>query len=540
MLEEDSKLRTDRLADAFTLTPYGPPPHEAPHFCRRMMRDFESPTLHSTLDSAMQMEVEEGIRSYIDRTRERGISNACAILVHAPSREVLAYVGSADYTNREIHGMVDGLQALRSPGSALKPFIYGLALDQGLIHPRSLLNDDPVNFHHYNPENFDGHFHGPIHADEALVRSRNIPAVDLTNRLKRNHFYQLLRNGGVPLTQPPSYYGLALALGGFGISPEQLAQLYAALADDGLPKPLVFSNESNANTTAGKPLLSTPARFLVLHMLRGAGELGIDDRYSKNDPTVAWKTGTSHGFRDAWAAGVRGDYVLIVWLGNFNGRGNNSLIAHQCAVPLMFDLFARLQTPIKPIAPPNELREVKLCAVSGEIPSPWCEQQSRGWFIPGVSPISMCTIHRQILVDTSTGLRVAHDDGRPSLKREIHEFWSPDMLELFRKAGLPRRTPPAPEHGTDTLSGIDPGKDPKITSPLPGRIYQTDGTTPISLQAKTAPGVTQCYWFSGDAFIGSNPSNERLDWHPQPGTYKLRVIDDHGRSHEIPIKVVGN
>lgn len=540
LLEADSKLRTDPLADAFTLSPQGPPPHEAPHFCRRLMRDFDGAALHSTLDSAMQHELEQGILNYLERTRERGISNACAILVHAPSREVLAYVGSADYSNREIHGMVDGVQALRSPGSALKPFIYGLAMDQGLIHPRSLVTDEPVNFHNYNPENFDGHFLGPIHADEALVRSRNIPAVDLSNRVKRDSFYQLLRHGGVPLTQPPSYYGLALALGGFGISPEQLAQLYAALADDGLPKPLVFSKEQKAKTTPGHALLSTPTRFLVLNMLRGSGALGIDDRYSKNDPTVAWKTGTSHGFRDAWAAGVRGNQVLIVWLGNFNGQGNNALVAHQCAVPLMFDLFARLHTPEKPIIPPSELRQVELCAVSGEIPSPWCEQQSRGWFIPGVSPISMCSIHRQILVDGSTGVRVAHDDGRPNLKREIHEFWSPDMLELFRKAGLPRRSPPAPEQGTESLSGTDPGMDPKITSPLPGRTYQTDGSSAISLIAKTAPGVIQCYWFSGDAFIGTSHPNEGLDWQAQTGNHKLRVIDDHGRSHEIPIKVVGH
>ena len=232
-----------------------------------------------------------------------------------------------------------------------------------------------------------------------------------------------------------------------------------------LPKPLVFSSPSPALT--GKPLLSPQARFLVLDMLRGGTDLGPEYGFARNDPQVAWKTGTSHGFRDAWAVGVRGDYVMVVWLGNFNGRGNNALVARRCAAPLLFDLFARLRLPEKSIVPPEGVRQVELCATSGELPGPWCSQRTNGWFIPGISPISLCQLHREILVDESTGKRVAHDDGRLGLRREVHEFWSPDMLDLFRKAGLPRRPPPDPENGTDTLTGQDHGDAPSI--PLAAR-----------------------------------------------------------------------
>lgn len=541
MLEKNSGLRVDPLARDFTLLPSGPPPHEAPHFCRRMMRMTSDTMIRSTLDSRMQRELERGISGYIDRTREQGIVNACAILVHAPSREVLAYVGSSDYENREIHGMVDGLGARRSPGSAVKPFIYGLALDQGLIHPRSLLTDGPMNFRDYNPENFEGQFLGPIHADEALVRSRNIPAVELSNRLKPVGLYEFLKSGGVKLEYPPQHYGLALALGGFGISPEQLAGLYSGLADNGLPQSLVFSQTKKEHLTSlSKPLLSPQARFLVLDVLRGAGELGVDDGFSRSDPTVAFKTGTSHGFRDAWSVGVRGDYVLVVWLGNFNGRGNNALVARKCAVPLMFDLFARLNLPDKSVVLPDGVREVKLCAMSGDLPGPWCKQMSNGKFIPGVSPISMCAIHREILVDGATEKRVARDDGRPGLRREIHEFWPPDMIELFRQAGLPRRTPPEPEHGTDTLMGLDHGKAPRILSPLEGRVYRIDNSSAkfeIPLKANAAPGVMNFYWFSGEAFIGNCAPSESLAWEAPPGDHKLRLLDDHGRSTEISLRV---
>ncbi len=523
LLEEKATLRDDPLAASFTLIPPAPPPHEAPHFCRRVMREG-SGSIKTTLDLEMQHEIEHGIEAHLERTRERGIVNACAILVHAPTREVLAYVGSADYSDLGIHGMVDGLKARRSPGSAVKPFVYGLALDQGLIHPRSLLTDGPMGFHDYNPENFEGEFMGPIHANDALVRSRNLPAVALANRLGDGGLYQLLKNGGVDLPEPAGHYGLALSLGGFGISPVQLAGLYAALADDGLPRPLVFSTASPPANTS--PLLSPQARFLVLDMMRG----GTDDRM------IAWKTGTSHGFRDAWSVGVRGDYVLAVWQGNFSGRGNNALVARKCAAPLMFDLFTRLRLPDKPMVPPDGVRQVELCAASGDLPGPSCGQVMNGWFIPGVSPISMCHLHREILVDAATGKRVARDDGRPGLRREIHEFWPPDLLELFRKAGLPRRPPPDPEHGTDTLAGMNHGKAPEIISPLVGRIYQADGAE-IPLKARATSGVGKLYWFCGDAFLGSGGPQESPVWKPEPGNHTLRVLDDHGRSTQAAVRV---
>jgi penicillin-binding protein 1C len=537
-LENESTLRSDPLSAAFTLVPSGPPPHEAPHFCRRLMQENPAASITSTLDLGMQQEIERGIEVHLQRTREQGIVNACAILVHAPSREVLAYVGSAGYGDRGILGMVDGLRAQRSPGSAVKPFVYGLALDQGLIHPRSLLTDGPMVFHDYNPENFEGEFMGPMHANEALVRSRNIPAVALSNRLGNGGLYQLLKRGGVDLPKPVDYYGLALTLGGFGISPAQMASLYAGLADDGLPRSLVFSGTASAHP--GAPLLSPQARFLVLDMLRGGCDLGVEFGFARTDPTVAWKTGTSHGFRDAWAVGVRGDYVLVVWLGNFNGRGNNALVARRCAAPLMFDLFARLHLPDKAIVPPDGVRQVDLCAASGDLPGPWCSQVTSGWFIPGVSPISLCQLHREILVDGATNKRVGRDDGRPNLRREVYEFWPPDLLELFRKAGLPRRSPPDPESGTDTMAGLDHGEAPKILSPLGGRSYQIGGAAgenEIQLKARAAPGVRMLYWFCGEAFLGAGVPEVPLSWKPQSGSRILRVLDDHGRGAEALVKI---
>ncbi len=544
MLEERTGLRGDPLAGQFILSPPSPPPHEAPHLCRRLLQASNRREITCSLDLAMQQQIERGISAHLQRTSDEGIVNACAMLVHAPSREVLAYVGSADYADRNICGMVDGLRARRSPGSALKPFVYALALDQGLIHPRSLLCDGPMGFNDYNPENFEGEFLGPIHANDALVRSRNIPAVALANRLGEGGLYRFLQRGGVNLPRPAGYYGLALALGGCGITPVQLASLYCGLADDGQARPLVFAlSTSPASPTAPPntpPLLSAAARFLVLDMLRGGADLGPEYGFARADPAIAWKTGTSHGFRDAWALGVRGDYVLLVWLGNFSGRGNNALVARHCAAPLLFDLFTRLQLPVRASEPPAGIRQVDLCSISGDLPGPWCKQSAPGWFIPGISPINLCQLHRSILVDGNTGKRVARDDGRAGLLREIHEFWPPDQLELFRKAGLPRRSPPDPETGTDSLLDLDPGHAPTITSPLHGRTYQLDASpadSAIQLQARAAPGVCRLYWFDGEAFLGFCAPADSLAWLAPPGDHHLHLLDDHGRSSTTTIRV---
>ncbi|WP_367872774.1 penicillin-binding protein 1C [Luteolibacter sp. Populi] len=535
-LDAEDPLRRDPLSASFTLIPRSDPPHEAPHFCRRMMITDSRATIDTSLDLRYQRSLERGIRASLERSAEIGINNACALLIHAPSREVLAYVGSGDYHDRSISGMVDGLRAKRSPGSALKPFVYGLALEQGIIHPRSLLVDGPMTFGDYNPENFEREFMGPLNAREALLRSRNIPAVDLARRLSGDGLYGLMKRGGVKFDHPSSYYGLSLTLGGAGVTPLELAALYAALADDGRYRPLGFGGKSKDE--AGPVLLDPASRYLVLEMLRGGSDLGAEYGFTSRSPGVSWKTGTSHGFRDAWAAGIQGDYVLLVWMGNFSGRGNNALVARKCAAPLLFDLFARLDLPDKPRPVPPGVVSAEICPQSGCLSGPHCPHHRTSHFISGISPIRVCELHREILVDGTSGLRVAHDDGRPGLRREVCEFWPPDLLALFRKAGVPRREPPPPENGVATVEGQDPGSAPEIISPLAGRIYLAgDENESIALQAKPAAGVAQLYWFCDDAFLGSSPPSGDLTWQPATGRRTLRVVDDHGRGSAVSITV---
>jgi penicillin-binding protein 1C len=276
---------------------------------------------------------------------------------------------------------------------------------------------------------------------------------------------------------------------------------------------------------------------LVIGMMSGTTELGPEAGYRRVDPQVAFKTGTSHGFRDAWAVGILGDHVLLVWLGNFNGQGNNALVARKVAAPLLFDLFARLDFPARERPVPDGVREVEICAASGQLPGRFCQHRKRIGFLPGVSPITACDLHREILVDGTTGLRVARDDGRPGLRREVREFWSPDMLELFRQAGLPRQPVPLPEDGVATVEGQDHGEAPRILSPIAGRTYLANGKTSISLSARVAPAVNRLYWFEGDAFLGSCDPVGQLAWTPSPGRHHIKALDDHGRVGLIEVEI---
>ena len=535
-LAVEKGLRADPLDSGYTLRPDLQVPRETPHLARRLFKNSisESP-VQSFIDMPKQQVIEDALSNYIDLRRDVGITNACALLVHAPTREVIGYVGSARFLDKTILGQVDGVLARRSPGSALKPFVYALAIQQGLIHPRTLLRDGRLSFGEYNPENFDREFTGPIPAAEALFRSRNIPAVALAQRLEQPGLYGFLKQANVALPRPESHYGLSLPLGGAEVSMEELAELYCLLADDGCAHPLRFTPASSP-LQKSTPLISDAARFLTREMLRAPS--GYE---SASDPDVHWKTGTSHGFRDAWAAGIRGDYVLVVWIGNFNGRANPAFVARDCAAPLLFDVFQRLRLPRHSIAAPPTTEELKLCAVSGQLPTPHCKHVMQGWFVPGVSSVLPCEIHREVLMDPATGLRVARDEGTRVLQKEVYEFWPPDLLEMFRQAGLPRREPPPLETQQSLLASTSSNEVPRIVSPRPALVYTLragdKNRQSIPLRADTAAGVRTVYWFAGKQYLGSTTPVDPLMWSPLPGKWKIQALDDHGRTASCEVRV---
>jgi penicillin-binding protein 1C len=510
----------------------------APHFVQQVLEsDKTSREIVTTLDPARQRLIERRVSDYIAATRTRGIENAAVLLVDTRALDILAQIGSADFWDKGINGQVDGTRSSRSPGSTLKPFVYALAMEQGIIHPLSVLADAPRSFGEYNPENFDRDFLGPLRASDTLARSRNVPAVSLAAQLSHPSLYEFLRRADVPLPEPESHYGLALPLGGAEVTMQDLVRLYAALANNGELR--LLRRTAHDPIKGGLRILSPEASFLTLQMLGNVPRPEMNCADPASAAPVFWKTGTSHGFRDAWSIGIFDHYVLAVWIGNFDGRANGAFVGRTAAAPLFFQIIDSLRAnwpePDRTLQPPPNLKRVKFCSGSGELPGAHCTDLVEGWFIPGISPIKTCELHREVLVDVATGLRLATDDGTREIRRETYEFWPNDLLRLFEHAGVARRSPPPFLPGTAVVARS--GNSPRIVSPLPNSEILFASAMAIPLRAKADADVRDIYWFAGKTFLGKCNAAEMLSWKSTPGDYELTALDDHGRSAWCNVRV---
>ena len=531
-LQATLRRRGGDEAAAFRVTLRGIPKPEAPHYVRRILKETSGRTVATTLDRELQRTLQQQTVRYLQTQCRLDLHNAVVELYDWQKMEVVAQIGSANFDDAAIHGQVDGTRARRSPGSTLKPFVYALAMQEGLIHPDSIVLDAPRAFSGYNPENSDREFAGPLRASDALARSRNVPAVELTQKLHPPGLYGFLQSAQVGLPRPGAWYGLALPLGGAEVRMEDLVRLYAMLANQG--------------TMGDRHLLTPESAFLTLEML---GRVPPPDGYSVRAP-VYWKTGTSHGYHDAWSVGVCGPYVLAVWAGNFDGRANPALMGRVAAAPLFFQILETLETtgrlPAVPHLPPPgaNLRQVELCAESGQFPELHCRHRIQGWFIPGVSPITTCAVHQDVIIDQATGLRLLADDGSRAVRREVFEFWPQDIEELFAKAGLPRRRPPPFLPGQINLASGNGSL--KIVSPRPGAVFtrraDASDKSKLALQVSGNSDSRRVFWFDGAQFLGSCDAGQSLRWLPSAGAHQLTAMDQDGRKAEaqIRVEVIGN
>jgi penicillin-binding protein 1C len=516
-------------------------PFGAPHFADYVMKNASGRAIRTTLDSRLQALTERVLAHYVRQRSSTGIHNASALLVDYRDMSVRAMVGSADFNSAEIGGQVNGTLAKRSPGSALKPFIYALAIDQGLIHPLTVLKDAPTSFGPYSPENFDGRFVGPITATEALARSRNVPAVSLSAQLTQPSLYEFLKVAGVSQLASERHYGLALTLGGAEVTPEETATLYAMLANRGRLAPLRYLTDESHEP--GTRLLSEEASFMTLEMLRSAPR--PDDAYAqhRSNTPAAWKTGTSWGFRDAWTAGVFGPYVLVVWVGDFDGSGNPAFVGVEAAAPLFFRIVDAISANRKLVEPayrqPPRLERVDVCSASGDLPNAECPQTVSTWYLPGVSPIRVSQVHRRVWIDTRTGEQACPPYDSAHTRSEVFEFWPTELLQLFAQAGMPRRRPPPAGDCQRDMAG---GTPPKITSPVTAATYTIRagriGNESVPLAANADSEVRRLHWFVDESYVGTSAPGIALAWNPRgSGHYVVRTVDDRGRADSRPLDV---
>ncbi|WP_240737363.1 penicillin-binding protein 1C [Hymenobacter metallicola] len=518
-------------------------PTLAPHLARRLVQQFPGQAIvASTLQRSKQAKAEDLTRNYVRRLHALGISNAAVLVLNNRTRAVEAYVGSADFRDILNKGQNDGVRAVRSPGSTLKPFLYALALDKGLVTPKLLLPDVPTNFGGYRPENFDKHCQGEVPLDRALAYSLNIPAVRVLSDLGVPTFTAKLRAAGFQtVAQRSAHLGLSTILGGCGATLEELSNMYVTLANGGRYAPLRWTNHQQP--VPGNVLFSTASAFLITDILAQLTrpDLPVGYETSIRLPKVAWKTGTSYGRRDAWSIGYNKEYTIGVWVGNFSGQGSPALTGSDVATPLLFDLFNAVayNSPNNWFQPPASLDFRLVCAETGRPPGEHCPNQIIDYFLPGVSSSLRCQHQKEVLLSADAQYAYCRACAPAAgYRRELYPNLLPDVAAFKEAQGIPYRRLPPHNPGCQLVSG-GREKAPSITSPAANTEYVLNKgeQQQLLLSCATDNEVRQVSWYINDQFLRTAAATERVFFRPPAGTLKISCADDHGRNTDIRIVV---
>lgn len=511
-------------------------PRHAPHFCDDLAAQYgeRGGDLRTTIDLKVQELTERLVERRMTTLRLQGVGNGAVVIIDNNTSSLLAMVGSADYGDSLHQGQVNGATSPRSPGSTLKPFIYGLGIDRGTITASSLLEDIPVNYAGYSPENYDQHFQGVVTVEQALSHSMNVPAVNLTRDIGLDRLMTLLQRGGIStLDETPGHYGLSLILGGVGIRLEELTNLYAGLAHGGECRPL--RRLADEPVVPGEKILSPGATYLLTTILTTLKRPDFPTTWQATThlPKIAWKTGTSYGHRDAWSIGYSPSYTVGVWTGNFDGRGNPVLVGADASAPLLFDLFTALEPEGGSwFARPDVVGEREVCILSGQLAGPDCGPTKRELYLLDRSSAKRCELHVSCLVDDYSHVRLCPHCrvGRP-YHRESFVQWPPAIATWMRRQGA--SPTPMPAHDP-TCPAVLAAHAPEIRSPAANISFILRKGVPledqrIPLEAAATADVKTLYWFMDGVLLGKAPPDSRLYYTPEEGQHKLVCMDDEGR-----------
>jgi len=536
-------------------------PKEAPHLLTRLSKEgFAQQRIQSTIQSTLQHRVNDIVDQHHQSLKGNQVFNAAAMVVEVKTGHVLAYVGNT-HSGREHGEQVDVVMARRSTGSILKPFLYAAMLDDGKLLPGMLVPDVPTTINGFSPKNFSKQYDGAVSADQALIRSLNVPAVYELKEYRYEKFYELLKEIGIStLNQPADHYGLSLILGGAEGTLWDITGAYASMArtlnnyfdvpgknryskKDFHPPAYVFDDSLAVQEREENSWLSAGSLSITLNVLkevyRPGEETGWRNFYSSKK--IAWKTGTSHGLRDAWAVGVNGDYAVGVWVGNADGEGRPGLTGTESASPVLFDIFSQLPGTSWFEQPLSELEKIQVCALSGMRASLLCKDKNEIFFTQAGLQTSLCQYHRNIHLSVDAKYRVHSDCESLSRVKSVSWFVLPPVQEYYfrtknvsYKALPPFRKDCASPSAIASMDLIYPKLNSRIFIPreLGGQL----GSTLFEV-AHRYPQST-IYWHLDGGYLGTTKGSHRLAVAPLPGKHKLTLIDEHGEILERSFTVV--
>lgn len=490
-------------------------PFDAPHFCdyASALGRFEPGTcmVRTTLDPDLQRIAERALRRQMDSLADAGVQGGAVVVLDVADGSVRALAGSSDYFDAGAKGQVNAALAARSAGSTLKPFVYALAFDSGIMSPHTTLADVPMQFPDYKPENFDSTFYGLVSARDALILSLNIPALQVEKNVGQARLYATLQDlGFTTINRPASAYGLGLVLGNAEVRLLDLANAYACLARGGTFQACrVFEND--APSAPPRRLFSPEACWLISEALGGEERAADATGHSADTriPPLAWKTGTSAGFRDAWTVAYNPRYVIGVWVGRMDGGPCELLVGKRVATPIVWEVFRRLYPDNDGpwFAEPAGLGRREVCAETGCLPGRHCAVKVEDAFIKGVSLLRPCAVHAQ-----AGAAR-----------------WPPEVAQFLASRNEARPSPPA-------------AAQVRIVKPAPGSAYKHSDVLPaqaqrLPLQAMSDGRQGALHWFVDNRYIGSVQGDEPLFWSLQEGRHTIVCSDPQGHSDRADITV---
>ncbi len=560
------KLYKTGAIDSLTLELSGQEPipgtiFKIPDLCHHLLdlayREFPGQRVSTTLDYHLQDEVNNAVLKQGKLLASNHIFNTCALVADVKTGHVLAYTGNIpEYGDLQHGNMVDIIRSPRSSGSILKPFLYTAMINKGILGPCQLIPDIPTRFNRFTPVNFSHDYDGAVPAAKALARSLNVPAVKMLQQFGVEPFYHFLEKAGMTtLSQPPDHYGLSLILGGAEVTLWDLAGMYASLArivrnyeekDGFYPviqfRPLVWKEEKHPEkeNEAAQPWLRAAAIYLTLKALlevnRPEEETGWESFAGAQK--IAWKTGTSFGFRDGWAVGITRDHIVAVWAGNADGEGRPGLTGSKCAGPLMFEIFGLLPRGNWFAEPRDEMIPVAFCRQSGFLPSPFCEELDT-LYVPSGIQIGQCPWHQLIHLDKERRFRVSNDCYPVSEMQNQSWFVLPPVMEYYYRRKHPDYAPlPAVKPGCNVLEVvmelIYPREMDRVF--IPRQLDNTPGEVIFELAHRNAGA--EVFWYIDNNFSGKTTAFHQLSIRPAPGWHLLTVVDNDGNQIQKKFLIV--
>ncbi len=505
----------------------------APLLARRLVNHNDSPQIKTFIHSQWQRKTEELIRNYVRNIGEQ--VSAAALVVEHETGKVRVYAGSADFADPSRFAYVDMVSAIRSPGSTLKPFIYGMALDEGLIHSESLLMDVPLRFSDYQPDNFNGGFSGPVSMADALQKSLNIPAVQVLERLKPVYLFLQLKQANIDLQLPAGARpNLSIALGGVGSSLEDLIYGYSSLGNAGKAQKLRFSESDN---TQEKPILSEGAAWIIRKVLL-ENPAGI--------PGLAVKTGTSYGFRDAWAIGVSQHYTLGVWVGRPDGTPMPGHYGQVTAVPLLNRIYQLLDDQRPDPEQPQTVTQEAICWPQGDQTNEECEDEKQAYILDSTTPKTWYSTVEfdqysnqsqfQYWQANDTKLRVNIDCGIPSTRQSVTVWpapldnWLP--IEKRRDSQIPDWDPRC-----EVIGSLVSQSSVKIQGLDNQDAFQIPEGQKADFTVYSQGGEAPFYWFLNGTLLKDSTRKIMLE-NLAGGHYQLTLTDQTGTSDRVEFSVI--